>query len=204
MQVLIFYPPSRLLWRVRLAGHRFHRGEGGLIVASNHQSWLDAYLVQWAVFPHPLTFLMTEDFYDLPILGLYFRAMGARPIREDGRPSVSGFKAAYEALQDRRIICLFPEGEIPRDGRMRPGRRGVARIARKTGVPVLPVGIRGAGAVWSRMQPKLRWQGDIEIHLGTPIRYEGGATREDEQAFTDRLMEAIRELAGEPPREPGA
>lgn len=202
--MLILYLPTRLMWGVRVAGHRFHRGKGGLIVASNHQSWLDAYLVQWAVFPHPLTFLMTEDFYDLPIAGLYFRAMGARPIREEGRPSVAGLKAAYAALAEDRMICLFPEGEIPSDGRMRRGRRGVAHIARKTGAPILPVGIRGASAVWSRAQPRIRFRGNIEIHVGTPIRYEGGATREDEQAFTDRLMETIRDLAGEPPQEPGA
>jgi len=183
-------------------GRRFHRGEGGLIVAANHQSWLDAYLVQWAVFPHPLTFLMTEDYFDLPLAGWYFRAVGARPIREDGRPSVAGIKAAYKALADGRMICLFPEGAITPDGRMQPGKRGVARIAYRSGAPVLPVGIRGAVDVWSRVQPKLRWRGDIELHVGEPMRYEGGDSREDENAFTERLMERLRHLAGDPPQAP--
>jgi 1-acyl-sn-glycerol-3-phosphate acyltransferase len=186
---------------LKVRGHRFHRGEGGLIVAANHGSWLDAWLVQWAVFPHQLTFLMTEDFFDLPVAGLYFRAVGARPIREDGRPSVAGIKAAYSALEDGKMICLFPEGGIPRDGKMQRGKRGVAHIARKAGVPILPVGIRGADKIYSRMQPKLRWRGRVELHVGEPIRYEGGRTREDDQAFTDRLMDAIRDLAGEQPQE---
>ena len=201
--MLILIPPAWLLWRLRVKGRAFDRGEGGLIVASNHQSWLDAYLVQWAVFPHQLTFLMTEDFFDLPVLGLYFRAVGARPIREDGRPSVAGLKAAYAALQDGRMICLFPEGEISRDGRIQRGKRGVAHIARKTGAAILPVGIRGADQVYSRMQPRLRLRGRIEVHVGEPLHYEGGATRADEQAFTDLLMEKIRVLAAEPARAPG-
>jgi 1-acyl-sn-glycerol-3-phosphate acyltransferase len=189
---------------LKVKGHKFHRGEGGLIVAANHGSWLDAYLVNWAVFPHQITFLMTEDFFDLPIAGVYFRMAGARPIREDGRPSVAGIKAAYTAMEAGEMICLFPEGEIPRDGKMGRGKRGVARIARKTGATILPIGIRGADRVYSRIQPKMKLRGRIEMHVGEPMRYEGGDSREDEQAFTDRLMETIRELAGLPPQEPAA
>ena len=87
---------------------------------------------------------------------------------------------------------------------MRRGKRGVARIARKTGATILPVGIRGADQVYSRIQPKLKLRGRIEMHVGEPMKYEGGDSREDEQAFTDRLMETIRELAGLPPQEPAA
>jgi len=191
---------SRLLWRVRVTGRRFHRGEGGLIVCANHASWLDAYLVQYAVFPTQLTFLMSEIFYDLPILGIYFRAMNARPIRDrsDGRPSVAAIKAALSALRAGEAICLFPEGVLSHTGRMSAtGQRGVALVARKTGATVLPIGIRGAAQVYSRVQTKLRLSGNIELHVGEPMRYEEEPNRAGEQAFTAELMRRLRELSGE-------
>ncbi|MHC4953093.1 MAG: lysophospholipid acyltransferase family protein [Planctomycetota bacterium] len=193
-------PLSRLLWRVRTTGRRFHRRDGGLIVAANHSSWLDAYLVQYAVFPHQLTFLMSEVFYDLPLLGLYFRAARARPIRDrsEGRPSVAAIRAALGALEAGEAICIFPEGELTSTGKMREkGQRGIALLARKTGATVLPIGIRGAVDVYSRMQPKLRLSGDIELHIGQPLTYDEQPNRAGENEFTARLMDRLRDLSGQ-------
>ena len=192
-QCLMIMPPARTLLRIRVKGKVPERDGGGLIVAPNHQSWLDSHLVQYALYPHRLTFLMTENFYDLPVLGLYFRAAGARPVRESG-PSVAGFRAAQTGLGEGEWIALYPEGEITRTGEMGRGRRGIARLARRTGARVLPVGIRGAIHVLSRIQttPKLR---PIEIRIGEPLRYEEGDGRDGEQRFTDRLMAAVEDLA---------
>ncbi|NJN14517.1 MAG: hypothetical protein HC813_02500 [Planctomycetes bacterium] len=71
--------------------------------------------MQYAVYPQRITFLMTEQFFDLPVAGLYFRASGARPIREGG-PSVAAMRAAREALEAGEIVCLFPEGRSRRLG----------------------------------------------------------------------------------------
>jgi len=194
----VFVPIARILWRVRVTGPRFHRQKGGLIVAPNHASWLDAYLAAYALFPHQMTFLMTEVFYDLPILGYYFRAMGARPIRDrtDGKPSVAAIKAALGALEAGEAICIFPEGILSSTGEMSAkGQRGIALLARRTGATVLPIGIRGAAEVYSRSQPKLRLSGNIEVHLGTPMTYDEEPSRAGELAFTARLMDEIRRLA---------
>lgn len=196
LQAFVVFTPGWFLWRLRVRGAKFHRGTGGLIIAANHQSWLDAPLVQYAVFPHQITFLMTEDYYDLPIAGLYFRASGTQPVREGGRPSVGAMRAAYKALEDGRIICLFPEGEISPDGVIGEGKRGVAHIARKTGTPVLPIGIRGAVDVYSRKQPKFKLRGRVSLHVGKPLTMTGTG-REAEEAFTTVLMNQLRELAGE-------
>ena len=183
-----------------MTGRRFHRPPGGVIVAANHASWLDAPLVQYGVFPVRLTFLMSEIFYDLPILHYYFRAMRARPIRDrsEGRPSVAAIKAALEALNAGAAICIFPEGILSKDGKMaRKGQRGIALLARKTGATVLPMGIRGAVDVYSRAQPRLRLTGNIELHLGEPMTFDEEPTRDGECEFMERLMGRIRELAGQ-------
>jgi 1-acyl-sn-glycerol-3-phosphate acyltransferase len=196
LQALVVFTPGWFLWRLRVRGAKFHRGSGGLIIAANHQSWLDAPLVQYAVFPHQITFLMTEDYYDLPIAGLYFRASGTQPVREGGRPSVAAMRAAYSALERGKIICLFPEGEISPDGLIGAGKRGVAHIARKTGVPVLPIGIRGAVEVYSKKQPKFKLRGRVSLHIGEPMKMSGSG-RDAEDAFTQELMNRLRDLAGE-------
>ena len=105
-------------------------------------------------------------------------------------------RAAYKALEAGKIIALFPEGEISKDGRVGKGQRGVAHIAGKKGVPVLPLGIRGAVDVYSKKQTKFRLRGRVSLHIGEPMRMEGRG-RAAEEEFTDRLMATLRDLAGE-------
>jgi 1-acyl-sn-glycerol-3-phosphate acyltransferase len=186
-------PLLRVLLRVRVTGPRVRRRGGGLIVAANHQSWIDAYMVQYALYPHRVTFLMTEAFRDLPFARFYFRAAGTSPIRERG-PSVAGLRAAHAALGRGGIVCLFPEGQLSTTGAVGRGRPGVARLARRTGAPVLPLGIRGAIRVFSKVQKRPR-RHTVEIRLGEPLPYEGGDGRDAEQGFTERVMERIRGLA---------
>jgi 1-acyl-sn-glycerol-3-phosphate acyltransferase len=186
-------PLLRVLLGVRVRGPRLRRRDGGLIVAANHQSWIDAYMVQYALYPHRVTFLMTEAFRNLPLAGTYFRLAGTRPIREDG-PSVAGLRAARETIADGGIVCLFPEGKLTTTGEMGAGRRGIARLARRTGAAVLPLGIRGAIHVFSKLQKRPR-RHTVEIRLGEPLRYDAGDGREGEARFTERVMERIRGLA---------
>ena len=75
------------------------------------------------------------------------------------------------------------------------GQRGVALLARKTGATVLPVGIRGAVDVYSRVQPKLRLSGNIELHIGEPMTFDEEPNRAGEIAFTERLMSRLRDLS---------
>ena len=177
-----------------MTGPRLVRERGkGLIIAPNHESWIDPYVVQLAVLPHQITFLMTELFFDLPLLGLYFRAAGASPVREDG-PSVSALRAAREALEQGKTICLFPEGEITTTGEMGDFQRGVARLARRTGAAVLPVRVKGTIDVYSKLQttPRLR---PVSVHLGKTMHFDDTPDRAGEQRFTDQLRACIRSLA---------
>lgn len=178
-----------MLLRVRVFGRCPRPGARGIILAPNHQSWLDPLMVQYALLPQRITFLMTERFFDLPLAGVYFRATGARPIRERG-PSVAGLRAAIEALEQGEVICLFPEGEITSTGAMGGGRRGVARLARRTGALVVPVTVDGTLRIFSKVQRRPR-RGSVTITIGEPRAYAGSEDRDGERAFTDRLMADI-------------
>jgi len=197
VQAMVLWPLIRVLFRAPVHGRRLReRPPGGLIVAPNHVSWIDPAFVQYAVYPHRVTFLMTELYYDMPLIGWYFRAVGARPVREDG-PSVAGLKAARVALEAGEVVCIFPEGELTPDGTMRPGRRGVARLARRTGAAVLPVGIRGAEHVFSKLQRRPRRR-RVSVHVGPLLWFDEPEDRDGEQRFLDRLMRTLSELAGKP------
>ncbi len=179
---------------MRVRGRCPRAGATGIILAPNHQSWLDPLMVQYAVLPQRITFLMTERFFDLPVAGLYFRATGARPIREQG-PSVAGMRAAIEALEKGEVICLFPEGGITRTGEMGGGRRGVARLARRTGALVVPVAVDGTMRIYSPVQRRPR-RGRVTITIGSPRTYAEPHDRDGEGRFTDRLMSDLRALLG--------
>jgi len=193
LECLVLMPIARVLLGMRVRGPRPRPDPKGIIVAPNHQSWIDPLMVQYAVFPLRITFLMTELFFDLPVVGFYFRAAGARPIREGG-PSVAGMRASLEALEEGEVICIFPEGELTQTGELGEGQRGVARIARRTGAAVLPVGVRGAINVFSKVQARPQLA-RVEIRLGRPMRFEEEESAAGERRFTKRLMERIRMLA---------
>lgn len=186
-------PILRALLRVNVTGPRVQREPGkGLIIAPNHQSWIDPFVVQMGVLPHQITFLMTELFFDLPLLNLYFRAVAARPVREAG-PSVSALRAARGALEQGEVICLFPEGGITPTGKIGDGQRGVARLARRTGAAVLPVGVQGTINVYSRLQTTPRLH-PVSIRLGEQMHFDETPDRKGEDRFTDRLMATLRSL----------
>jgi 1-acyl-sn-glycerol-3-phosphate acyltransferase len=193
LECLVLMPIARALLGLRVKGPRPRPDPKGIIVAPNHQSWIDPLIVQYGVYPLRITFLMTELFFDLPILGFYFRSAGARPIREGG-PSVAGMRASLEALEEGEVICIFPEGEITKTGELGEGQRGVARIARRTGATVLPMGIRGAINVFSKVQ-KLPRLARVEVRLGKPMRFDEEESAAGERRFTKRLMDRIKTLS---------
>jgi 1-acyl-sn-glycerol-3-phosphate acyltransferase len=192
LSCLVTLPITRALFRVSVQGPR-RLPPGPLIIAPNHASWVDPVVVQHAIYPRRLTFLMADIYYNLPVAGLYFRAIGARPVREDA-PSVGTMRAALQALKDGDAVCVFPEGEITHTGAMGEGERGVALLARRSGAPVVPVGIRGAIHVLSRVQRTPRVH-PISVHIGEALRYEEPKSRDGEAAYLRRLMASIRNLA---------
>jgi len=192
-QALVAIPIVRVLLRMKVHGPHIRPGPNGLIVAPNHLSWIDPLIIQIAVYPHRITFLMTELIFDMPVINLYFRAIGARPVREDG-PSVGALRAAMAALRDGDVLCVFPEGGITADGKLQAGQRGAALLARKTGATVVPAGIRGTLQVISRVHRRPRLH-PVAVELGEPMLFDRTPDRTGEIAFTKDLMTRIAALS---------
>lgn len=137
----------RYFQRLRVTAPLALPPNGGALVAANHLTGLDPFLLI-AACDRPLRFLIAHEQYDRPGLRWLFRAGGCIPVDRDGNPR-EAFRAALAALAAGEVVALFPEGGIHPPGRP-PARlkRGVARMAKLAGVPVYPVrvsGMRGAG-----------------------------------------------------------
>lgn len=120
---------------------------GGALVASNHISGLDPFLLI-ASSPRPLRFLIAREQYERFGLSWLFRLAGCIPVDREGRPE-RALREALNALEQGEVVAVFPHGKIHLDSD--PPRKlkgGVARLAHRTGSPIFPVrvdDVRGAG-----------------------------------------------------------
>lgn len=193
---LLFRP----LFRVRRVGAARALPTSGLLLCPNHQSYLDPALVQLVVRRH-LTFVMTNDFYAVPLARGFFRLVGAIPVAR-GRLAFSAMRRAAALLRLGRTVVVFPEGRLSLDGSMHRFQRGIGYLARRGRAPVVPVAIDGSMRAWPRGARWLR-RSDVRIAFGTPMRYEGPASRERDQGFADAVADEVRTLrSGLPPPRP--
>lgn len=126
----------RLVYRVKTIGHE-NLPEGGYLLLPNHQTWVDTIILHLACKGRFIRFLIIDEIYDSKILNPVFRFFGAIPVSST-RAKDAIAKAAH-FLAEGEIVCVFPEGGLSRSGALLPLRRGYELIARKAGVPVIPV-----------------------------------------------------------------
>jgi 1-acyl-sn-glycerol-3-phosphate acyltransferase len=175
----------RLACRVRVVGAERIPLRGGVLVAANHTSLADPPILQ-AFFPRHLTFLMAERFYFVPALTWLFRFWGCIPVQDQG-VNRAALRAAADALAAGRALGVFPEGGLSRDGLVHDAQPGVALLALRTGVPILPVGIAGI----ERFLRPDTWTfhtTTATLVVGEPIHPEG----QGREALAARVTEALR------------
>lgn len=198
---VVLTPILLLLWRVRREGHRNVPRRGAVVLASNHQSFIDSVFIPLAV-PRRVTFLAKADYFDSPRTAWFFRMMGQIPIRRTGGPASEGALASAREVIDRGgVLAIYPEGTRSPDGRLFKGHTGVARIALSCNVPVVPVACFGTTAV----QPiGARWPRPgrcVRVRFGTPLVFSEPAGAADDpetlRRVTEQIMEAIAELSGQ-------
>lgn len=183
----------RIAFRLTAEGTGHVPGEGGLIVAANHASYLDP-LVLGAVFPRPVRFMMMRSYYEPWYLRWFCAPMGAIPIDTEGGIQLGSIKRALRALEEGEVVGIFPEGARSPDGSLRPFERGVALLAARAGVPVVPAFIDGARRAMPIGSALIRPR-KIRIVLGEPLAPRAGGDSTAEAGLHLRVERAVAALA---------
>lgn len=177
-------------FEIRVLGSERVPRHGALILAANHQSVLDPWLVGLTQLRRA-AYLARESLFRLPVLGWLLRRYDSVPVVRETTAARQSLDICIKVLQRRRALVLFPEGTRSLDGRLQALKRGISLIVRKSGAPVQPLLIQGAFRLWPRTQ-RLPWFGQVKIFFGNAIEPD---REESSDALMERLEKAYRELA---------
>ncbi len=124
---------------------------GGVVLAITHFGYLDFVLAEWAVFGHQrryVRFMATLKSFQHPIAGPLMRSMGHIPV--DRSAGASAYRFAIDALQRGQLVGVFPETRVSRSFTLLPFKNGAARMAARSGVPIVPCVIWGSHRILTR------------------------------------------------------
>ena len=167
---------------------------GPAIVVFNHRSYFDSVAMGLLMSRsgRAARFLGKKEVFDAPVVGQLAKAVGGiRVVRASG--SDEPLEAAAAALRAGEVVCMAPQGTIPRGPAFfepeLKARWGAARLAEMSGAPVIPVGLWGTEKVWPRNSraPKFNGRPEVTVTVGRPVRI----TSSDPDITTKEIMAAV-------------
>jgi acyl-[acyl-carrier-protein]-phospholipid O-acyltransferase / long-chain-fatty-acid--[acyl-carrier-protein] ligase len=174
----IVHPLTMFFYRVQVADKENlpPKSDGPILFVANHVSYADA-LVVTAGLDRPVRFLMARPIYDKPVINWICRIFRTIPIHPTGTFGEirNSLDAVVDALKQGDSVCMFPEGFMTRTGHVQQFKRGIEIMARKAGVPIVPLYIDG---LW-----------------GSTFSYEGGHLL---KRWPSRLRRRVRIVCGKP------
>lgn len=184
----ILQPFFHLYFRMTRIGREHIPAEGPVIVAANHRSFLDPFIIG-TMARRPMYYVAKKELFRHRFTNWLLTGVGAFPI-DRGAADADAMGTAREVLERGDILLIFPEGTRIRPGGLADPKRGVGRLALETGAPVVPVAIIGTENVrkgW-RVRPH-----KIRTRAGAPIRFPkvDQPSAELAGAVTDRVWPCV-------------
>jgi 1-acyl-sn-glycerol-3-phosphate acyltransferase len=198
-------PTLRAVYQPEVVGFEHVPRTGPVIIAGNHVSFADEIFTPVAARRQVFYFAKAEYFNTPGIKGrsmaALFRAMRQLPVeRGDTRSAAASLDIGLEVLTDGQVLGIYPEGTRSPDGRLYKFRTGVARLALRSGAPVVPVGLIGTHDV----KPPTGWRWHrrpLSVHFGPPLDFSGRAADERSaralREVTDQIRVAVQALSGQ-------
>ncbi|MFF8959867.1 lysophospholipid acyltransferase family protein [Streptomyces sp. NPDC014894] len=198
-------PLLRLLFRPRIEGLEHIPEDGAAIVAGNHLSFSDHFLMP-AIIKRRITFLAKAEYFTGPglkgrLTAAFFRSAGQIPVDRSGKDAgQAAIREGLGVLGRGELLGIYPEGTRSHDGRLYKGKVGVAVMALRAGVPVIPCAMVGTFEIQPPGQklPKIK---RVTVRFGEPLDFSRYTGLENEKAairaVTDEIMYAILSLSGQ-------
>ncbi|MGW2343240.1 lysophospholipid acyltransferase family protein [Streptomyces sp. NPDC001661] len=205
LKYVILGPLLRLLFRPRIEGLEHIPESGAAIVAGNHLSFADHFLMP-AIIKRRITFLAKAEYFTGPglkgrLTAAFFRSAGQIPVDRSGKEAgQAAIREGLGVLRRGELLGIYPEGTRSHDGRLYKGKVGVAAMALKAQAPVVPCAMIGTFEAQPPGQkiPKMH---RVTIRFGRPLDFSRYTGMDDEKAIlravTDEIMYAILELSGQ-------
>jgi 1-acyl-sn-glycerol-3-phosphate acyltransferase len=201
----VLKPLSRVLYRPTITGTENVPLTGGVILASNHLSFIDSFAIPLAA-PRQVHFLAKDDYFTRTglrgrVTRDLFESLGAIPVdRHSSRAAQESLDAALKVLGEGEAFGIYPEGTRSRDGRLYRGRTGVGFLALTAKVPVVPVALAGTEDI-QPVEARIPRLARVSVTFGRPIdfteRFAGMPQGRARRAVTDEIMDAIAALSGQ-------
>lgn len=157
--------------------------KGPFVVAPNHSSYFDHFVIEFvvnAVTGSPVWFLTKQESFETFASRVWSRAWYGIPVNRE-HPTPVTIRMVQKVLSDGQVLCVYPEGTRGDGADLLPLKPGAFRFALKSGVPVVPVGLRGSNTVMPRGS-RLPRRGRVDVAFGSPLYPESGQTKEQQAA----------------------
>ena len=182
----------KVFFRIEINGKENIPQQGAFILACNHTSYFDPPILAAGCFHRRLNFLAKDELFRNWAFGWYIRRLGAFPIRREGR-DISAVKESIRRIRKGQPLVIFPEGGRSNDGILKEGLPGIALLATREQIPVVPAFIKGANAVLRTASKSLPLR-KICVGFGAPLFFNANDYASYGE-IADKIMDAIKCVA---------
>ena len=192
-----------LFFRVRAFGRENIPADGPVILAGNHQSFLDPVFCGSSE-PRRLTYMARDTLFTFGPFGWLLRSINVIPLSRD-KADIATMRAVLDRLKKGEAVCLYPEGTRTTDGRIAAFKPGFGLLCRRSRATVVPVLVEGAFECWPRTRKLFKIGSHVVIRFGEPLAPEQVQKMTNEQladhvtALLRTLQSETRQKLGKPP-----
>ncbi|WP_425061105.1 1-acyl-sn-glycerol-3-phosphate acyltransferase [Sporomusa carbonis] len=178
-----------VVFRWKVTGTENIPATGGVIIAANHVSLWDPPVVGTAI-PRRIHFMAKEELFVNPIFRWLITKLGAFPVRR-GKADRTAIRTALTLLENGSVLGIFPEGTRSKTGKLGVPEPGLAMLALKAGVPIVPAAVTGTNKVFrdGHLLPKFK------VSFGKPLVLRRSTDGNDSlEAMSNTVMTEIAQL----------